>query len=176
MRVRVPMQGTGAEQSVVGKKVLQWNWTEGTALSSFIVGSTRNGRSLVDKAKPFSIPKREVWEAYKRVKANQGAAEVDGQSIEKFEEDLQNNLFKIWNRMSSGSDFPPPVRRVDIPKDNEGMEHAPASHQGQENPCISECLWMVCHHCPVAQRFDWRSIPLLILMLCWSGSAPHPNL
>jgi group II intron reverse transcriptase/maturase len=74
----------------------------------------------VDKAKPFCIPKREVWEAYKRVKANQGAAGVDGQSIEKFEEDLKNNLFKIWNRMSSGSYFPPPVRRVDIPKDNEG--------------------------------------------------------
>ena len=55
----------------------------------------------MDKAKPFCIPKREVWEAYKRVKANQGAAGVDGQSIEKFEEDLKNNLFKIWNRMSS---------------------------------------------------------------------------
>ena len=74
----------------------------------------------MDKAKPFCIPKREVWEAYKRVKTNQGAAGVDGQSIEKFEEDLKNNLFKIWNRMSSGSYFPPPVRRVDIPKDNEG--------------------------------------------------------
>ena len=61
-----------------------------------------------------------MWEAYKRVKANQGAAGVDGQSIAKFEEDLKNNLFKIWNRMSSGSYFPPPVRRVDIPKDNEG--------------------------------------------------------
>lgn len=75
----------------------------------------------MDKAKPFSISKREVWEAYKRVKANQGAAGVDGQSIAKFEEDLKNNLYKLWNRMSSGSYFPPPVRRVDIPKDNEGM-------------------------------------------------------
>ena len=70
----------------------------------------------MDKAKPFSISKREVWEAYKRVKANQGAAGVDGQSIEEFERDLQNNLYKLWNRMSSGSYFPPPVRRVDIPK------------------------------------------------------------
>jgi len=69
----------------------------------------------VDKAKPFSSSKREVWEAYKRVKANQGAAGVDGQSIEEFERDLQTNLYKLWNRMSSGSDFPPPVRRVDIP-------------------------------------------------------------
>lgn len=70
----------------------------------------------MDKAKPFGISKREVWEAYKRVKANQGAAGVDGQSIEEFGEDLSNNLYRIWNRMSSGSYFPPPVRRVDIPK------------------------------------------------------------
>jgi len=70
----------------------------------------------VNKAKPFCISKWEVWEAYRRVKANQGAAGVDGQSLAEFEEDLKNNLFKIWNRMSSGSYFPPPVRRVDIPK------------------------------------------------------------
>jgi group II intron reverse transcriptase/maturase len=70
----------------------------------------------VNKAKPFCISKWEVWEAYKRVKVNQGAAGVDGQSIAEFEEDLKNNLFKIWNRMSSGSYFPPPVRRVDIAK------------------------------------------------------------
>jgi len=74
----------------------------------------------VDKAKPFCISKWEVWEAYKRVKANQGAAGVDGQSIAEFEEDLKDNLFKIWNRMSSGCYFPPPVRRVEIPKDNGG--------------------------------------------------------
>ena len=72
----------------------------------------------MDKAKPFCISKWEVWEAYKLVKANKGAAGVDGQSIAEFEEDLKDNLFKIWNRMSSGSYFPPPVRRVDIPKDN----------------------------------------------------------
>jgi group II intron reverse transcriptase/maturase len=70
----------------------------------------------MDNAKPFDIPKREVWEAYKRVKANQGAAGVDGQSIEQFEENLQNNLYRLWNRLCSGSYFPPPVRRVDIPK------------------------------------------------------------
>ena len=68
----------------------------------------------MDRAKPFDIPKREVWEAY--VRANQGAAGVDGQSIADFEADLSNNLYKIWNRMSSGSWFPPPVKRVDIPK------------------------------------------------------------
>jgi len=70
----------------------------------------------LSKAKPFSIAKSEVWQAYKKVKANQGAAGVDGQSIEEFERDLSNNLYKLWNRMSSGSYFPPPVRRVEIPK------------------------------------------------------------
>jgi RNA-directed DNA polymerase len=74
----------------------------------------------VDRAKPFEIPKREVWEAYKRVKANQGAAGVDGQSIAEFEADLADNLYKLWNRMSSGSYFPPPVRRVELLKDDGG--------------------------------------------------------
>jgi len=70
------------------------------------------------KAKPFNISKREVWEAYKRVKANRGAAGVDNQSLDAFDRDLENNLYKIWNRMSSGSYFPPPIRRVEIPKGN----------------------------------------------------------
>jgi RNA-directed DNA polymerase len=68
------------------------------------------------KDKPFAISKKLVWEAYRRVKANQGAAGVDGVSVEEFEKDLRNNLFKIWNRMSSGSYFPPPVKAVEIPK------------------------------------------------------------
>jgi RNA-directed DNA polymerase len=72
----------------------------------------------VDEAKPFDIPKREVWEAFKKVKANQGAAGVDGQSITDFEVDLSSNLYKLWNRLSSGSYCPPPVRRVDLPKDD----------------------------------------------------------
>src|SRR4051812_50200881 len=66
--------------------------------------------------KSFDISKRLVWEAYKSVKANQGAAGVDGQSVEAFEADLRNNLYKIWNRMSSGTYFPPPVRAVEFPK------------------------------------------------------------
>ena len=74
----------------------------------------------VDKVKPFDIPKREVWEAFKRVKANQGAAGVDGQSIAEFEANLSGNLYKLGNRLSSGSYFPPPVRRVDIPKADGG--------------------------------------------------------
>jgi len=79
----------------------------------------------VDKAKPFDIPKREVWEAFKKVKANQGAAGVDGQTVADFEADLSNNLYKLWNRMSSGSYFPPPVRRVDIPKGDSKTETRP---------------------------------------------------
>jgi RNA-directed DNA polymerase len=70
--------------------------------------------------KPFAIPKRLVWEAYQRVAANKGAAGVDGQSIEDFEADLSNNLYKIWNRMSSGTYFPPPVKAVEIPKPHGG--------------------------------------------------------
>lgn len=74
----------------------------------------------MSEAKPFDIPKREVWEAFKKVKANQGAAGVDGQSIAEFEAGLADNLYKLWNRLSSGSYFPPPVRRVDIPKASGG--------------------------------------------------------
>jgi RNA-directed DNA polymerase len=74
----------------------------------------------MNQAKPFCISKNEVWEAYKRVKENKGAAGVDEQSIEDFEKRLKKNLYKIWNRMSSGSYFPPPVRTVTIPKKNGG--------------------------------------------------------
>ena len=70
--------------------------------------------------KPFAIPKQLVWEAYRRVAANKGAAGVDGRSIEDFEADLRNNLYKIWNRMSSGTYFPPPVKAVEIPKPHGG--------------------------------------------------------
>jgi RNA-directed DNA polymerase len=61
-----------------------------------------------------------VWEAYKRVKANKGSAGIDEQSLEEFEKDLKNNLYKLWNRMSSGSYFPPPVLLVEIPKKDGG--------------------------------------------------------
>ena len=73
------------------------------------------------ESKPFDISKRLVWEAYRKVADNKGAAGVDRQSIAEFERDLKNNLFKLWNRMSSGSYFPPPVRAVEIPKKAGGV-------------------------------------------------------
>src|ERR1700724_544204 len=72
------------------------------------------------EAKPYQIPKRLVWEAYLRVKANRGAAGIDGETLAAFEKDLKGNLYKVWNRMSSGSYFPPPVRLVEIPKASGG--------------------------------------------------------
>lgn len=76
----------------------------------------------MDKArpKPFQIPKRAVWNAYKRVKANSGAAGVDGQTTNEFDKGLKDNLYKLWNRMSSGSYFPEAVLRVEIEKSDGG--------------------------------------------------------
>ncbi|WP_406472357.1 group II intron reverse transcriptase/maturase [Streptomyces sp. NBC_01615] len=75
---------------------------------------------LKSQAKPFEISKWEVKEAWEEVRANKGAPGVDGQSLEDFEKDLKNNLYRVWNRMSSGSYFPPPVRAVSIPKSHGG--------------------------------------------------------
>ncbi len=72
------------------------------------------------ETKPFDIPKALVWEAWQRVKANKGSAGIDGQTIEMFESDLSRNLYRIWNRMSSGSYFPPAVKAVPIPKKSGG--------------------------------------------------------
>lgn len=71
--------------------------------------------------KPFAVPKVLVWRAFQRVKANEGSAGVDDESIAKFEEHLGDNLYKVWNRMASGSYFPPPVKAVSIPKKSGGV-------------------------------------------------------
>jgi RNA-directed DNA polymerase len=75
---------------------------------------------LKASGKPFRITRQEVWDAWLKVKGNQGAPGVDGQSIEAFEKDLENNLYKVWNRMASGTYFPPPVMAVEIPKPHGG--------------------------------------------------------
>jgi len=82
-------------------------------------GNRRISMRATDK--PFNIDKKKVYEAYKAVKSNDGAAGVDEQTIEQFEADLKSNLYKIWNRMSSGTYFPPPVRAVSIPKKSGGQ-------------------------------------------------------
>jgi RNA-directed DNA polymerase len=74
----------------------------------------------VTTAKPFTIPKRLVYEAFEAVKANAGSAGVDKETIEDFETNLKDNLYRIWNRMSSGSYVPPPVKAVAIPKKTGG--------------------------------------------------------
>ena len=71
--------------------------------------------------KPFQISKQLVWEAWKLVKANAGSAGVDEESIQDFEANLKDNLYKLWNRMTSGSYMPPPVKGVAIPKKNGGQ-------------------------------------------------------
>lgn len=75
----------------------------------------------MDKTKSYDISKHVVWEAYKKVKANKGSAGIDGESMEQFEENLKDNLYKLWNRMSSGCYFPPPVKAVEIPKKGKGV-------------------------------------------------------
>ena len=72
------------------------------------VAGRKRGNMPEPHVKPFDIPKQAVWEAYRRVAANKGAPGVDEQTLAEFEADLRNNLYKIWNRMSSGSYFPPP--------------------------------------------------------------------
>jgi RNA-directed DNA polymerase len=88
-------------------------------LSGFDQRSTAR-KEPMDKTKPYEISKKVVLEAYQRVKANKGAAGIDDESLEAFEANLKNNLYKIWNRMSSGSYFPPAVKAVEIPKKSGG--------------------------------------------------------
>src|SRR3989454_8282429 len=124
MSVRVPMRGTGADQPVVvtkarngaGAKGLTHPAEDGATTASGNAG----GRIASKSAKSIPITKRQVWEAYKRVKANRGAAGVDGQTIEQFDEDVSNNLYKLWNRLASGSYMPQAVRRGEITKTHSG--------------------------------------------------------
>lgn len=122
--MRVPMRGTGADQPVVAMKAGNGAGAKGLTHPAEDGATTADGnasgRIAPESAKSFPISKRQVWEAYKRVKANRGAAGVDGQTIAQFEEDLSNNLYKLWNRLASGSYMPRAVRRVEIPKPDGG--------------------------------------------------------
>src|SRR3954454_22443430 len=88
----------------------------GIVIQSGEVANPRAGMSGRNSIKPYVIAKRAVWEAYQQVKANRGAAGIDEETIAMFEQNLSKNLYKLWNRMSSGSYFPPPVKQVEIPK------------------------------------------------------------
>ncbi len=110
------MRGTGAERPVRAMKSRKLDGAKGSRHPACPDGQPREREEPSSHAKPFRISKWVVWEAYTRVKANHGAAGVDAESVEMFEQDLKNNLYKIWNRMSSGTYFPPPVRSVGIPK------------------------------------------------------------
>ncbi|GAB3832107.1 hypothetical protein GCM10027610_081280 [Dactylosporangium cerinum] len=95
------------------------------------------------KSKSFAISKRVVFEAYRRVKANKGAAGVDDESVAAFEVDLKDNLYKLWNRMSSGSYVPPPVKMVQIPKPGargSGFSACRLSRTGSRRPW-RPCIW-----------------------------------
>ena len=116
----VPKQGTGAERPVVATKSPKRDGAKGSRHPARTEGQPRQREEPEGQAKPFGISKRMVWEAYQRVKANKGAAGVDRESIEEFEQHLRDNLYKLWNRMASGSYFPPPVRLVVIPKKHGG--------------------------------------------------------
>ena len=116
----VPKRGTGAEQPVVAAKPGNAGGAKGLCKAGGIVGPTHGEEERGDKAKPFKIDRWQVWEAYRQVRAKQGGAGVDGQTIAEFELKLKDNLYRIWNRMSSGTYFPPPVKRVMIPKSNGG--------------------------------------------------------
>jgi hypothetical protein len=113
------MPGAGAGRPVVVTKPGNFGGAKGTCHPGESDGQPgRPGRNRLGEPtpKPFVIDKWAVVEAYRRVKANQGAAGVDRQSLQDFEGDLTGNLYKIWNRMSSGTYLPPPVKAVAIPK------------------------------------------------------------
>ncbi|WP_238591603.1 MULTISPECIES: hypothetical protein [Photorhabdus] len=125
MSARVPMRSTGAEQAVVAMKDRNGSRAKGLPhcadSGAATIGDEAGGRTAAKSAKPFPVSKRQVWEAYKRVKANRGAAGIDGQTLTGFDENVTDNLYKLWNRLASGSYMPPAVRRVEIPKVDGGV-------------------------------------------------------
>lgn len=110
-----------ADRPVVAEMPGNAGGAKGTGHPGLVGGQLPGQEEPTGKPKPFAISKKIVWEAYRCVRANKGAPGVDGESLAEFERDLKGNLYKLWNRMSSGSYFPPPVRAVEIPKANGGV-------------------------------------------------------
>ena len=114
------MRGTGADGSVLAMRPGNAGGAKGPD-SPAKEGGQPEMEGPLSEVKPFKIPKRLVWEAYQRVRTNRGAAGVDSVSLAAFDKDLKGNLYKVWNRMSSGSYHPAPVRLVEIPKEDGSM-------------------------------------------------------
>lgn len=117
VRMRDSRDGTARSSNEIPHKGME---RRGCVREPYSMSQPVDGRSPMKKAKPFCISKKQVWEAFQRVKSNKGSAGIDEQTIEDFEKRLKKNLYRIWNRMSSGSYFPPPVRTVKIPKKSGG--------------------------------------------------------
>lgn len=115
------MRLSGSDKPIVALKSGNTDGAKGFAYLRLIVDQPGNREESMTTTKPYTIPKTEVLKAWKAVKANKGAAGIDGVEIADFEKDIKNNLYKIWNRMSSGSYMPPAVRTVSIPKANGGI-------------------------------------------------------
>lgn len=117
MRANVRMRHQGTEHPVVAKKSVKADGAKGVRVVKLgSLGQPEMGGAQRTRQKSYCISRQEVLEAYRKVKSNKGAAGIDEQTIEDFEQDLKNNLYRVWNRMTSGSYFPPPVRTVKIPK------------------------------------------------------------
>ena len=119
--------------------------------------------------KPYDIPKTLIWEAWLHVKANQGAAGIDAETIERFEKKLGDNLYKLWNRMRSGSYFPPPVKAVPIPKKSGGVRILGVPTVADRIAQTAVKMWLeprldpIFHAIPMAigrENRRWRRSPL----------------
>ena len=87
---------------------------KGLCYSVLVTGQPSTWEELMNKTKPYAISKKVVYDAFLKVKQNKGSAGIDEESIDEFEKNLKDNLYKLWNRMSSGTYFPPPVRETEL--------------------------------------------------------------
>ncbi len=123
---------------------------------------TKSEDELMSKNKPVAISKSLVWHAYLKIKKNGGSAGVDGESLKSFEKELDKNLYKIWNRLSSGSYYPPPVKGVPVPK-KAGGEYLPrfvaSGFEGSYERCLDNSIYQKVASSPnVFERQSSRTI------------------